>query len=182
MCHCEHSPSDEEGRMTKRDEGETMPETDGPTQELSDPLALESQICFALAVASRGVIGAYRSVLEPIHLTHPQYLVMLTLWQREKLTLREIARLLRLEPATVAPLVKRLEAPGYVAKPRSEGDERRVDVTLRNADAQLRRTGEEIPGQMMDKLGMDVDGVRQLHAVMQQIIANVDAAAEAVAS
>src|SRR5699024_4275770 len=113
MCHCEHSPSDEEGRMKKRDEGgamprtggptgdegETLPETDGPTQELSDPLALESQICFALAVASRGVIGAYRSVLEPIHLTHPQYLVMLTLWQHEKLTVREIARLLRLEPA-----------------------------------------------------------------------------------
>lgn len=168
--------------MTKRDEGETMPETDGSTQQLSDPLALESQICFALAVASRGVIGAYRSVLEPIHLTHPQYLVMLTLWQHEKLTVREIARLLRLEPATVSPLVKRLETLDYVTKTRSERDERIVEVTLTSTGVQLRRAAEKIPGQMMDKLGMDVDGVRQLHAVMQQIIANVDAAAEAEAS
>src|SRR5690625_2127482 len=99
--------SDEERRMDTRDEGETRPTTGGATQQLSDPLALESQICFALAVASRGVIGAYRSVLEPIHLTHPQYLVMLALWQHEKLTVRQIAQLLRLEPATVAPLVDR---------------------------------------------------------------------------
>src|SRR5699024_12309568 len=104
-----YSAQDEGGRTTKRDEGETMPETDGPTQELRDPVALESQICFALAVASRGVIGAYRSVLEPIHLTHPQYLGMLTLWQHEKLTVRQIAQLLQPEPATVPPPVKRIE-------------------------------------------------------------------------
>ena len=51
-----------------------------------DPLDLESQICFALAVASRSVIGAYRSVLDPLHLTHPQYLVMLALWEADGLT------------------------------------------------------------------------------------------------
>ncbi|WP_209324728.1 MarR family winged helix-turn-helix transcriptional regulator [Brevibacterium renqingii] len=156
-----------------------MRETDDAAERLSDPLALESQICFALAVASRGVIGAYRSVLEPIHLTHPQYLVMLALWQHERLTVREIAQLLRLEPATVSPLIKRLEALDYVTKTRSERDERVVEVTLTATGVELRRTAEAIPGQMMDKLGMDVDGVRELHAVMQQIIASVDAAAEA---
>ncbi|WP_209372487.1 MarR family winged helix-turn-helix transcriptional regulator [Brevibacterium renqingii] len=154
-----------------------MRETDDAAERLSDPLALESQICFALAVASRGVISAYRSVLEPIHLTHPQYLVMLALWQHERLTVREIAQLLRLEPATVSPLIKRLEALDYVTKTRSERDERVVEVTLTATGVELRRTAEAIPGQMMDKLGMDVDGVRELHAVMQQIIASVDAAA-----
>ena len=168
--------------MDTRDEGETRPTTGGATQQLSDPLALESQICFALAVASRGVIGAYRSVLEPIHLTHPQYLVMLALWQHEKLTVRQIAQLLRLEPATVSPLVKRLEALDYVTKTRSVRDERIVEVTLTSTGAQLRETAESIPGQMMDKVGMDVDGVRRLHAVMEQIIANVDVAAEAEAN
>jgi len=162
--------------MNNRDDGEARPDTGGARQQLSDPLALESQICFALAVASRGVIGAYRSVLEPIHLTHPQYLVMLALWQHEKLTVRQIAQLLRLEPATVSPLVKRLETLDYVAKTRSARDERIVEVTLTSTGTQLRRTAESIPGQMMDKLGMDVDGVRQLHVVMEQIIANVDAA------
>lgn len=161
------------------DRRHTMLESEGSTEPLDNPLALESQICFALAVASRGVIGAYRSVLEPISLTHPQYLVMLALWQHEKLPMREIARLLRLEPATVSPLVKRLEALDYVTKTRSDSDERIVEVTLTDTGRELRKTAEAIPGTMMAKLGMDVDGVRELHAVMQKIIASVDAAAEA---
>ncbi|WP_166972246.1 MarR family winged helix-turn-helix transcriptional regulator [Brevibacterium atlanticum] len=150
--------------------------SEGTTEPLENPLALESQICFALAVASRGVIGAYRSVLDPIHLTHPQYLVMLALWQHETLTVREIANLLRLEPATVSPLIKRLEALDYVTKTRADHDERIIDVTLTSAGTELRKTAEEIPGTMMKRLGMDVDGVRELHAVMQRIIASVDAA------
>lgn len=151
-------------------------DSEGANEQLENPLALESQICFALAVASRGVIGAYRSVLEPIHLTHPQYLVMLALWQHEKLTMREIAGLLRLEPATVSPLVRRLEALDYVMKTRSEHDERIVEVAPTPTGLKLRETAESIPAIMMDKLGMDVNGVRELHAVMERIIASVDAA------
>lgn len=143
--------------------------------DLDDPLALESQICFALAVASRGVISAYRSVLEPLRLTHPQYLVMLALWQHGSLPVRRIAELLRLEPATVSPLVKRLEALDYVTRERSASDERVVEVTLTPAGADLRRAAEAIPGQMMAKLDIDESGVRDLHATMTRIIAAVDA-------
>jgi DNA-binding MarR family transcriptional regulator len=167
-----------DAHLVNEGEGEAMLESDGTTQRLENPLALESQICFALAVASRGVIGAYRSVLDPIHLTHPQYLVMLALWQHEKLTVREIAGLLRLEPATVSPLIKRLETLDYVTKTRSEHDERIVEVTLTPTGTELRKTAEQIPGTMMNKLDMDVEQVRELHSVMQKIIASVDAAEE----
>ncbi|SMX63781.1 MarR family transcriptional regulator [Brevibacterium antiquum] len=140
-----------------------------------DPLALESQICFALAVASRGVISAYRSVLEPIHLTHPQYLVMLALWQHETLPVRKIAELLRLEAATVSPLIKRLEALGYVEKRRGSHDERVVEVSLTVAGAKLRGTAEAIPGQMMAKLDMGEAELRELHSMMTRLIEAVDA-------
>lgn len=153
-----------------------MFEQEDVSTRIQDPLALESQVCFALAVASRGVISAYRSVLEPIHLTHPQYLVMLALWQHESLTVREIATLLRLEPATVSPLVKRLETLDYVRRTRSTRDERIVEVTLTDTGRRLRSTAEKIPGTMMDKLGMDEAGVRELHSMMVQIIASVDEA------
>src|SRR5699024_1904012 len=83
---------------------------------------------------------------------------------------------------TVSPLVKRLEALDYVTKTRSVRDERIVEVTLTSTGAQLRETAESIPGQMMDKLGMDVDGVRRLHAALEQSNANRDAAAEAEAN
>ena len=85
----------------------------------SDPLALENQVCFALAVASRGVIAVYRPLLEPMGLTHPQYLVMLALWQHAPLSVKDLSRLLQLEPATLSPLLKRLEASGFVHRPRA---------------------------------------------------------------
>ncbi|GAA1841731.1 MarR family winged helix-turn-helix transcriptional regulator [Brevibacterium marinum] len=140
-----------------------------------DPLALESQICFALSIASRGVISAYRSVLEPIHLTHPQYLVMLALWQHERLPVRQIAELLRLEAATVSPLIKRLETLDYVEKRRSSEDERVVEVSLTETGAKLRETAEAIPGQMMAKLDIGEAEMRELHSTMTRIIAAVDA-------
>ena len=141
----------------------------------NDPLALESQICFALAVASRGVISAYRSVLEPLNLTHPQYLVMLALWQHERLPVRKIAELLRLEAATVSPLIKRLEALDYVEKRRSSHDERIVEVSLTETGANLRKTAEAIPGQMMAKLDMGEADLRELHSTMTRLIEAVDA-------
>lgn len=143
-----------------------------------DPLDLESQVCFALAVASRSVIGAYRSVLEPLHLTHPQYLVMLVLWQHGPQSMRQIADLLRLEPATLSPLIKRLETLGYVTKTRKSFDERIVEVSLTEAGARLREVATEIPGTMMKKLGIDEAGLRDLHAMMTRLIASVDASGE----
>ena len=88
------------------------PPTPAPTEDL---LALDRQVCFALAVASRNVIGLYRPLLEPMGLTHPQYLVMLALWEENPLTVAE-GRRLSLEPATLSPLLKRLESAGMVTR------------------------------------------------------------------
>ena len=86
-----------------------------------DILALENQLCFAVVTAARNVVAVYRPVLEPLGLTHPQYLVMLALWERSPRSLGELAGELAMEPATLSPLVKRLEAQGRVlahARPR----------------------------------------------------------------
>ena len=79
-----------------------------------DVLALERQVCFALAVASRTVNAVYRPLLEPLGLTHPQYLVMLALWDTDRRSLRSLAETLALDPGTLSPLVKRLEVEGYL--------------------------------------------------------------------
>nr|BFE74260.1 hypothetical protein GCM10020092_075610 [Actinoplanes digitatis] len=80
------------------------------TADTADPLALEQQVCFALSVAARSVVAVYRPLLEPMGLTHPQYLVMLALWQHAPLSVRRISELLQLDPGTLSPLLKRLEA------------------------------------------------------------------------
>lgn len=136
----------------------------------ADPLALESQVCFALSLASRSVISAYRPVLEPLRLTHPQYLVMLALWQHAPLTVKELGRLLRLDPGTISPLTKRVAALGYIERTRDPEDERSVVLTLTDAGRALRTEAERIPGRMMERLGMDVEELMALHATMLRLI------------
>jgi DNA-binding MarR family transcriptional regulator len=144
--------------------------TDQQTTEPLDLLALESQVCFALAVASRRVIGLYRPLLEPMGLTHPQYLVMLALWQHEPLTVRELAGKLSLESATLSPLLKRLEAIGYLTRPRHPDDERALQVGLTPAGRKLRERALDIPPAMMAKLQMDVDELQDLHGRLTDLI------------
>ncbi|HLT67700.1 MAG TPA: MarR family transcriptional regulator, partial [Microbacterium sp.] len=95
--------------------------TDAP----DDLLLLENQLCFALVTAARNVVSAYRPILAPLGLTHPQYLVMLALWERSPRSLTDLAEEIALEPATASPLVKRLEAQGLIARERRANDERR---------------------------------------------------------
>jgi len=145
--------------------------------KLDNPLALEQQVCFALAVAARNVIAVYRPLLEPMGLTHPQYLVMLALWQHEPLSVRELGRLLQLDPGTLSPLLKRLEASGYVRRERSEHDERVLAVTLTEAGRRLRRRAEKIPPAVVDMLGMEIE---ELQALREQLTGVIEVAQRAL--
>ena len=125
-----------------------------------DLLALENQVCYGLAVAARSVIALYRPVLEPLSLTHPQYLVMLALWEREPRSVKDLGEALQLEPATLSPLLKRLESTGYIERKRSAADERTLDVRLTPAGRELRAEAEKIPHRIVERLGFrgDVKG------------------------
>ncbi|WP_192813701.1 MarR family winged helix-turn-helix transcriptional regulator [Microbacterium yannicii] len=127
-----------------------------------DVLKLENQVCFALVTAARNVVGIYRPILEPLGLTHPQYLVMLALWEDSPRSLRELATELALEPATLSPLVKRLEAQGLVTRARRGADERVLDVGLTEAGAALRRRALTVPEQVMRSVGADAEGLLAL--------------------
>ena len=137
---------------------------------VDNPLALQEQVCFALAVASRSVIALYRPVLEPLGLTHPQYLVMLALWEREPLSARELARLLQLDPATLSPLLRRLEALGYVTRGRNPLDERALAVGLTRDGRALRRRALRVPEQIVARLGMDVAELREMQGRLTRVI------------
>jgi DNA-binding MarR family transcriptional regulator len=136
-----------------------------------DPLKLDRQVCFALSVASRSVIAIYRPLLEPHGLTHPQYLVMLALWERSPRSVKDLGASLRHEPATLSPLLKRLEALGYVTRARSRSDERRLTVELTDKGRALRAEAEKIPYRVVETLGMEVAELEALHAVLSRVIA-----------
>ncbi|WP_285138335.1 MarR family transcriptional regulator [Microbacterium sp. lyk4-40-TSB-66] len=126
---------------------------------MQDPLELENQVCFALVTAARNVVSIYRPVLEPLGLTHPQYLVMLALWERSPRTLGALAAELAMEPATLSPLVKRLEAQGRVDRTRRTDDERVLDIALTDEGRALRESALSVPGQIMARVGVSEEAL-----------------------
>jgi DNA-binding MarR family transcriptional regulator len=142
-----------------------------------DPLALEQQVCFALAVTNRAVLSVYRPLLEPLSLTHPQYLVMLALWDHQKastedsspLSVKQIATALQLDSATLSPMLKRLEALGYIARSRSTADERTTHIELTDGGRALRDRALAIPPAVVARLGVEMTELEELRRVLTGI-------------
>ena len=148
-----------------------MPQPPQPSgSEEVDLLALDRQVCFALAVASRSVIALYRPLLDPMGLTHPQYLVMLALWEESPLSVKQLSHLLQLDPGTLSPLLKRLESAGYVTRRRDPRDERALAVELTDAGQSLRTEALKIPPAIIARLGMTLTELESLHKNLTQVI------------
>lgn len=142
----------------------------------TNPLALEEQVCFAVAVAARSVVAVYRPVLEPLGLTHPQYLVMLALWEHDQLAVKDLSELLKLDPGTLSPLVKRLETQGLLTRARDPRDERVLAITLTPAGRAMRSEAKKVPGAIVARLGMDVDRLHKLRRDLAVVIAAAEQA------
>ncbi|MCB7135277.1 MarR family winged helix-turn-helix transcriptional regulator [Cellulosimicrobium marinum] len=140
-----------------------------------DPLALEAQVCFALSAGARGMVAMYRPLLEPLGVTHPQYLVLLALWQDDAAgtttTVTALADRLHLDPGTLSPLLKRLDALGYVRRARSAADARQVHVTLTDQGRARRADAERIPPAIVAATGLSLDELAQVHAAAAKVVA-----------
>jgi DNA-binding MarR family transcriptional regulator len=119
-----------------------------------EALRLRHQVCFALYSASRAVTGAYRPVLDRLGLTYPQYVALLVLWERGDTTVKDLGTALMLDSGTLSPLLKRLEAAGFVERRRSAEDERSVVVVLTPAGRALKRRAVGVPGEIASKTGL----------------------------
>jgi len=142
-----------------------------------DTLALEQQVCFALAVTNRAVLSIYRPLLEPLGLTHPQYLVKLALWDHQKestdddapLSVKQIAATLQLDSATLSPMLKRLQTLGLIARNRSTADERSTHIELTDDGRALRERALAIPAAVVARLGVDLAELDELRQRLTSI-------------
>jgi DNA-binding MarR family transcriptional regulator len=145
-------------------------------------LRLDAQLCFALHAASRAFDGVYRVTLRESGLTYPQYLVMLVLWEHEELTVKELGRRLRLDSGTLSPLLKRMEAAGWVERRRSERDERSVVVRATRSGADLRESVGRIAATTGAAAGLTLDEAGDLHERVMALTDALDAAAARLAA
>src|ERR1700727_1181973 len=134
-----------------------------PPETPDDPLALERQVCFALSIAARSVLGIYRPILEPRGLTPPQFLVMLALWGQSPLAVKELIELLQLDGPTLSPMLKRLEASGLVARTRDPHDERQLRIDLTDKGRALRQQALNVPPTVVAKLRVSLGELEELH-------------------
>ena len=143
---------------------------DRPDELPSSSLDLERQVCFGLSIAARGVVAAYRPLLEPLGLTHPQYLVMVSLWQYGPQSVTQLGTRLTLDSGTLSPLLKRLEGLGLVRRTRADRDERRVVVALTGQGEQLRTEAEHVHDRVVERLGLSSAELQHLQHVLEQLI------------
>ncbi|MHA3683780.1 MarR family winged helix-turn-helix transcriptional regulator [Leucobacter sp. HY1908] len=139
-----------------------------------DLLKLDQQVCFALAIASRSVIGAYRPILEPLGLTHPQYLVMLALWERAPMRFGDIAQALHFDRASLSPIIKRLEHAGLIERVPVAGDERTFALVTTEAGQALREQALGVPPAVIKRLGLPLERLVALRDELGAVIAAVE--------
>ena len=130
-------------------------------------LLLDSQMCFALYSASLTMTKVYKPLLAKFSLTYPQYLVLLVLWERDQRNVSELGERLFLDSGTLTPLLKRLEALGYLTRRRDASDERRVIVALTAAGKRLRKQALAVPQHVSCATACSLP---ELKALTQQLV------------
>ncbi len=132
------------------------------------PLLLGNQLCFAVYSTAHAFNRAYKPLLDRLGLTYPQYLVMLVLWERDGVAVKDIGERLMLDSGTLTPLLKRLEAAELVKRTRSTEDERQVLIALTLRGQALKEKARAVPEAI---LAASNCSVAELLAMKNELIA-----------
>ncbi|AMM24248.1 MarR family transcriptional regulator [Variovorax sp. PAMC 28711] len=147
-----------------------------PAPNTVDMQQLDNQLCFAMYSASLAMTRLYKPLLEKLGLTYPQYIVMLALWERDGVMVSELGERVSLDSGTLTPLLKRLEASGFVARVRDIADERRVHITLTAAGRKLKSRAAGVPACLMAASQCSVPELVQLTQQIQTLRDHIKAA------
>ena len=119
---------------------------------MTEELKLKNQICFKHYVISKEIIRRYKPLLDPLNLTYTSYIVMLVLWEKDKISMKEMSDVLYLDSGTLTPVLKKLETKGYIKRVRSKEDERVVFIHLTKAGVALESLAKEVPKKLLDDI------------------------------
>lgn len=136
-------------------------------------LCLDDQVCFALYSASNAMGRAYQPMLKALDLTYLQYIVMMVLWEKQSINVKELGQKMHLDSGTLTPLLKRLEAKGFVSRTRSQEDERIRIIAVTEQGSQLREKVKGIPTKMMAMSKMNLEQLQKLKKECEQLLDNL---------
>jgi DNA-binding MarR family transcriptional regulator len=133
-------------------------------------LRLDNQLCFPLYLASRLMVGAYRTLLDELELTYPQYLVLMVLWERDGLSVGALGERLFLDTGTLTPLLKRMEKQGLITRHRRGEDDRVVENRLTDAAKMLKKRAVNVPVSLLCKAELELDDVVRIKGVLEGLV------------
>lgn len=139
-----------------------------------DALKLENQLCFPLYAASREVVKRYRPYLEPLGLTYTQYIAMMVFWTQKKCSVKELGEKLYLDSGTLTPVLKSLEAKGFVRRYRSTEDERVLLVEVTEEGERLRDRALHVPQEMSKCVCLDSKEAMALYQLLYKLLSAVE--------
>jgi len=137
-------------------------------------LKLQNQLCFPLYAASRGVVNKYKPFLDEIDLTYTQYIVMMVMWERKKISVKDLGQCLYLDSGTLTPVLKRLEVKGLIMRKRSPEDERQVDILITEDGELLKEKAVLIPEKMSKCISLDMEEAKTLYKLLYKLINQVE--------
>jgi len=135
-----------------------------------DALKLENQLCFPLYACAREVIKLYKPYLDEIDLTYTQYITMMVLWERKAINVKTLGQILYLDSGTLTPLLKKLEAKGYVTRQRSSEDERNLIVTVTEQGEVLKERALSIPAEMAKCVTLNAEDTLTLYRLLYKLL------------
>lgn len=135
-----------------------------------DALKLENQICFPLYACSKEVVRRYKPFLDELDLTYTQYIAMMVFWDKKELNVKELGEKLFLDSGTLTPVLKKLEAKGYIKRTRSKEDERSVLVSITEVGEALKEKAVGIPAQIGQCVPLEPEEAKQLYNLLYKIL------------
>ncbi len=135
-----------------------------------EALKLSNQLCFPLYACAKEIVRAYTPVLKPLDLTYTQYIVLLALWERKTLYMKELGNLLYLDSGTLTPLVNRLSEKGYLTKKRSDKDARDLEVSVTEKGWELREKAVNVPNEVGSCVDLELEEAQELAGLLHKLL------------
>lgn len=138
-----------------------------------DALKLENQLCFPLYACSKEIVRRYKPYLDELDLTYTQYITMMVLWEEYEINVKELGKKLYLDSGTLTPLLKKLEAKGYITRNRSKEDERNLVVKITDSGKALKEKACEIPAKIGSCVNLSEEKAKLLYETLYQILKSI---------
>ena len=135
-----------------------------------EQLRLKNQLCFPLYAASKEIVRRYKPYLDPLDLTYTQYIAMMVLWEKETVSVRELGEGLWLDSGTLTPVLKKLEAKGFITRTRDASDERVVQIRLTKAGKALQDKAAGVPAMIGECVCLTPEDAAQLHRILHTLM------------